>query len=357
MAIPIVNMYKRKFGKNYSYVIDYIINGKRIRKHVGKTKRDAEAVKAKIQHELTLGNYDILQKKRIIVTIDELVIEFIDEKKNYIRPKTYDRYTNHFIPFQQFINTYFPNAARDIILIETHHIKECVDYLAEQRSVQKWKAETINRMIQLISSLFIFSIKRKYRTDNPTIDVRKLPVLQKDAPEFFSHKELKEIWEQVDPFWLPVFQFLYYTGIRKGEMINLTWDKVDLDSNPPFIRIVSSSDWKTKTGKARMLHLHKKAIKILKNQIGFHPNYVFISKVGKKVHPNTPYISLKRTLKKLKFTGDVHKLRHTFASHLVMNGANIYDVKVLLGHSKIEMTEKYSHLSPEHKKSVVNLLS
>ena len=94
MAIPIVNMYKRKFGKNYSYVIDYIINGKRIRKHVGKTKRDAEAVKAKIQHELTLGNYDILQKKRIIVTIDELVIEFIDEKKNYIRPKTYDRYLN-----------------------------------------------------------------------------------------------------------------------------------------------------------------------------------------------------------------------------------------------------------------------
>jgi len=63
MAIPIVNMYKRKFGKNYSYVIDYIINGKRIRKHAGKNKRDAEAVKAKIQHELTLGNYDILQKK------------------------------------------------------------------------------------------------------------------------------------------------------------------------------------------------------------------------------------------------------------------------------------------------------
>ena len=356
MAIPTVNLTKRKLKKGYTYTIDFKINGKRHRNHIGKNKRDAEAVRAKIQHELTLGNFDILIKPRAIVTVDELVKEFIDEKRNYIRPKTHDRYTNHFIPFQEFINTYFPDASRDISLIDAHHIKECVDYLAEKRSEQKWEAETINRMIQMVSSLFIYAIKRKYRVDNPTVDVRKLPVLQKDSPEYFSYEELKKIWEEVDPFWLPAFQFLYYTGIRKGEMINLTWDKVNLTNKPPYIRIVSSSDWKTKTGKARMLHLHKKAIKIIKNQIGLHPKYVFISKVGNQVHPNTPYNSLKRALNRLKLTGDVHKLRHTFASHLVMKGANVYDVQNQLGHSKIEMTMKYSHLSPEHNQSVVNLL-
>ena len=99
MAIPIVNLRKRKLKKGHSYLVDYTINGDRYRQAVGKNKRDAESIKTKIQHELTLGNYDILTKQNKVITLDDLIKDFIEEKRNYIRPKTRNRYTNHFIPF------------------------------------------------------------------------------------------------------------------------------------------------------------------------------------------------------------------------------------------------------------------
>jgi len=65
---------------------------------------------------------------------------------------------------------------------------------------------------------------------------------------------------------------------------------------------------------------------------------------------------MKKALKTLKLQGDVHKLRHSFASHLIMKGASIFDVQEQLGHADIKHTQIYAHLSPKHKKSVVDLL-
>jgi len=357
MANPVVNLRKIKRKKGHCYMVDYTINGKRYRKSAGKYKRDAEAIKAKIQTEITLGNFDIITRVKQVISLDDLISEYINEKRNYTTAKTRNRYTNHLIPFQDFINTFFPEASNDISLVESQHIKECVDYIADGKCEQEWAPVTINRMIELISSVFIYSMKRQYRQDNPTIDVRKLPVPQNDTPEFFSYEELNDIWGVVDPYWLPFLRFLYYTGIRKGELINLTWDKINLDRDPATIRIVSSSEWKTKTGKSRMVPLNELAVKILKEKQGKQSKYIFTSRKGNKVHPNTPYNVLTRALETLGLQGDVHKLRHTFASHLVMKGANIFEVKELLGHSKIETTMIYAHLSPDHKNSVVNLLA
>jgi len=357
MANPTVNLRKIKRKKGHYYMVDYTINGKRYRKAAGKYKRDAEAIKAKIQTEITLGNFDIIANEKIVLSLDELILEYINEKRNYTTPKTRNRYTNHLIPFQDFINSFFPKAANNICLIESQHIKECVDYIADKKCLQDWAPVTINRMIELISSVFIYSMKRKYRTDNPTLDVRKLPVPQNDTPEFFSYEELSDIWITVDYYWLPFLKFLYHTGIRKGELINLTWDKINLVREPATMRIVSTSEWKTKTGKSRMVPLNKLAVEILEEKQAKHGKYIFTSRKGNKVHPNTPYNVLKRSLDTLGLEGDVHKLRHTFASHLVMKGANIFEVKELLGHSKIETTMIYAHLSPDHKNSVVNLLT
>ena len=140
MAIPIVNLRKRKLKKGHSYLVDYTINGVRYRQAVGKNKRDAEFIKTKIQHELTLGNYDILKKQTKVITLDDLVKDFIEEKRNYIRPKTRNRHTDHFDPFRNFINTFFPKSSMDISLIESHHIKECVDYIADGKADQQWEA-------------------------------------------------------------------------------------------------------------------------------------------------------------------------------------------------------------------------
>lgn len=356
MSVPKVNLRRVKRNSRYVYMIDYTINGKRYREIVGTNKRDSEVIAAKKQSDLALEKHGLYAKKRDVVDLNTAITDFLSSNKNLVKSGTINRYKNHLEPFRLFINKNFPKAANDIIGIETHYIKECVDHLIETERKRKWSPVTINRMLQVISSLFIYTTKRGYTDKNPAIDIKKIPIPEKDNPEFFTEKELESIWENVDPYWCDPLQFLYYSGLRKGEMINLTWDNVKLGKNPPEIKIVSSSGWITKTGKSRSVPIHPKIIKILNRWKGKHSKYVFISKEGKKIHPNKPYYALLKALGKLGLTGDVHKLRHSFASHLVMKGANIYDVKELLGHTKIETTQIYAHLSPQHKESIVSLL-
>lgn len=356
MANPKVTLRKRPLKKGYSYQIDYTIDGKRYRKSAGRDKSAADDIRSKMQTDITYGNFGILINSPRIISLNDLINEFFNDKRNNISAKTQNRYKNHFIPFQNFINSFFPKAANNIRLIETRYIKECVNNIVEGKSEQKWKPVTINRMIQLISSLFIYAIKNKYILENPTVGINKLPIPKPDAPKFYSKKQLVLIWNKVDPHWLPMFQFMYYTGIRKGELINLEWEKVSLDNKPPIIRIVSNNEWRSKSGNFNAIPLHPKALAIIKKQIGIHEKYVFTSKSNQKIHPNTILTVLKKTLKKLAIEGHIHKLRHTFASHLVMDKQDVYIIKELLGHSKLESTMIYLHLNPEHKQKVINSL-
>jgi integrase len=129
-----------------------------------------------------------------------------------------------------------------------------------------------------------------------------------------------------------------------------------LEGDNPSIAIVSSGSWKTKTGESRVIPLNKTALEIIKNQKGKNKEYVFTSKFGSKIHPDKPYHSLKTALKNLGLKGDVHKLRHTFASRLVMKGRSLYEVQKLLGHKDIKTTMIYAHLSPDYLKESVKVL-
>ncbi len=356
MPTPIINLRKVKRKNGYMYMLDYTINGKRFRPTVGNNKREAEIIKADLQTKITRGHFDLISNEKKRISFNQLVDLYIAENKNYLAVKTLARYRNHILPFQDFINKYFEKAAANILMITENHINECVNQLFEGKLEYNWQPITINRMIEQLSTFFNFAIKHSYISKNPVKGVRKFPLVEKDVPEFYSQQELELIWENADSHWLSAFKFLYYTGIRKGELINLTWDKVELENDIARIRIVSSNEWRTKTKKTRVLELHKKAIKILEQMKGIHPNFVFTSKSNQKMHPNSIYKSLKTTLDKIGVKGDIHKFRHTFASNLLMKGATLFDLKELLGHANIETTMIYAHLSKEYRKNVVNLL-
>jgi len=138
------------------------------------------------------------------------------------------------------------------------------------------------------------------------------------------------------------------TGMRKGEIFNLKWQDVDLD-----LRMIHVSD--SKNYEARDIPMNDilyKTLKALREKAEEGQEYVFVNpKTGR------PY-DLKRSFKTaLKRAGiedfTFHDLRHTFASHLVMNGVDLMTVKELLGHKDIKMTMRYSHLSPDHKRVAV----
>jgi site-specific recombinase XerD len=132
---------------------------------------------------------------------------------------------------------------------------------------------------------------------------------------------------------------------------------VSLEGKNPSITIISSGDWKTKTGKRRITTLKKNSIKNSKQLDWKHNLLVFTDVRGNKIDPDRLLRVLKKTHAKADIYGGVHTLRHTFARKILESGATFYEPGKLRGHSETTVTEKYAHFSPNHMKSVVEKIS
>ena len=356
MAYPKVNLRPIKRKKGTSYFIDYNDNGKRVRRVVEGNKHTAQKIRDEIQRRLSLGQFDIFKERAVVIPYSLLYEEYKTSKKHIIRDSSLTRYKNFSERFITFMQDNFPEALQDISKIKSTYIKECLDDSLDENTEygELWSRKTANGLRTHLKTLFDFAIKRKYLTDNPVADIQEYPVDSTTKVEFFTDPELAKIWKTVDKYWQPILEFILHTGLRKGEAINLIWENVDLTGKSPSITIISRDDWKTKTGQHRTIPLNQRAIEILKSLPEKKCRYVFTSTKGNRISPDDPYHALKTALNKLKLNGDVHKLRHTFASKLVMAGETLYTVGKLLGHTDSKTTQIYAHLSPDHLRGAVD---
>ncbi len=150
----------------------------------------------------------------------------------------------------------------------------------------------------------------------------------------------------------PAILLTINAGLRRGELLCLTWDAVNLKAN-----IMTVKGETAKSSTTRHVPLNKEARDVLtawkKQSDG--TGLVFPARDGGKL--DNMKKSWAGVLAEAKITGfRWHDTRHSFASRLVMAGADLYVVKELLGHSTIATTEKYAHLAPEHKQAAVALL-
>ena len=146
----------------------------------------------------------------------------------------------------------------------------------------------------------------------------------------------------------------YYTGMRRGEILNLQWDEVSLNTKTIHLK----SD-KTKSKKAHTVYLSDKAVSILKEwkeqqKVKSIKNYVFFN-----IETKQPFDSIKTAWNALCKRASIqdfrfHDLRHDFATRQIANGKSIYEVSAMLGHSSVKVTERYAHLpKPADLKKVV----
>jgi integrase len=170
----------------------------------------------------------------------------------------------------------------------------------------------------------------------------------------------------------PLVLLAMNTGMRKGELLNLRWENVDLTNSVVTVKAENS-----KSGKARHIPLnqnakqafikwqsdvakaihHAKAIYLAKgdDETALAGGYVFEGKA------NNPITDVKKAWSNLLVEAKIsefnfHDLRHHFASKLVMAGVDLNTVRELLGHANLDMTIRYAHLAPEHKAAAVNLI-
>ncbi len=153
------------------------------------------------------------------------------------------------------------------------------------------------------------------------------------------------------------------TGMRRGELCALKWDRIDFIRNQIIVSRTLGRyglSETTKTGKKRFVPISptvKQILqKLLREQKG---EFVFCDEHGVRLDAHHLYRDFHRSQKRAGFTKLIrfHDLRHTFASHFMMNGGNIYDLQKILGHSILEMTQRYAHMSSDHLAEAIQIVA
>lgn len=229
-------------------------------------------------------------------------------------------------------------------------------------SSKEVSARTQARTISGLRNFFDFLIFEDYRKENPT-DLIEAPKIGRKLPDTLSEKEINQIIAQID-LSKPegernraMIETLYSCGLRVTEMIQLKIS--DLFFEEGFIRVIG------KGNKQRFVPINGYMIKLIENyknlircklkiQKGYEDT-LFLNRRGKQISRNMVFMILKDLTEKAAIhkTVSPHTLRHSFATHLLENGADLRAIQQMLGHESITTTEIYMHLDKSHLKAVV----
>lgn len=230
-------------------------------------------------------------------------------------------------------------------------------WLAEMKE-EGISAKSINRKISSLKSFFKYQMKTGVLEDTPMTTVvapkisKRLPVFveQKDMATLFDHVEFTDDWKgRTERL---VMQLFYSTGMRLSELIQLK--ESQLDASQSQVKVLG------KGNKERIIPISKELISDLLTYISEKPmriegvSMVFVTEKGKQLQPRSVYAFVKEKLALVTTIQkkSPHILRHSFATHLMNNGADLNAVKELLGHSSLAATQVYTHNTIEKLKEV-----
>ncbi len=215
------------------------------------------------------------------------------------------------------------------------------------------KNSTISRRISALRTFYNYLMNEGLINSNIFLNVKN-PKLEKKLPNYLNYTEMEELLESIDIKTDEglkrrlLIEMFYSTGCRVSEIINI---KVkDIDFLNKKIRIMG------KGSKERIVYYGDYAKKYLDKYLskGLDKDYLFINKHGDKYTVEEIELIVKDIMKHLSIKTHVtpHTLRHTFATHLLNNGADIRSVQELLGHSNLSTTGIYTHVSSDRLKEV-----
>ena len=361
-------VYKR--GKNW--YIDVMSKGRRIRKRVGPSKRVAELALKDAEVKIARDQFGFSKND---IALDKLFELFLEYSNTSHRPKTTERYGNVIDNFQGFLLNVKKVSYLSGITAQlmdqykgyrrnsngngaSDHVKGMV--VTNGTNGKAAKARTINFELDTLRLIFNQAIKWGYMTDNPLKGIARLKEDDSGTPRFLTKDECKRFLDSCPKYLYPVYFTFLSTGMRKAELEYLTWADVDFDRKVIYVR--AKETWNPKTGE-RQIPMNKELIKVLaklKKSEGKVRGKDYVFEI---THYSNSHNMLRNELIKIAKAAEienltkVHTLRHTFASHLVMQGVDLPSVSKLMGHTDIETTMIYAHLAPEHLAAAVNKLS
>ena len=224
--------------------------------------------------------------------------------------------------------------------------------------LQKAGRVTFNRYLQLTKAMLNKAVEWELLTNNPLSKFKLLKNCNQRQVRFFNQTELQRILQGSTGILHSFIKVLVMTGMRRSELINLKWTDIDLQNKLITVQANSETGFHPKGYRPRVIPIGKELETILLD-LPSKGTYVFDNGKNQPAHCADYYTKeFDRLLKRLSITdASLHTLRHTFASYLVMQGVDIRTVQELLGHSTVNVTERYSHLSPVHRLKAVELIT
>ena len=320
-------------------------NGKRVMKKAKSPyKGGAEVELGRILDSIGKGTYQ--EKIENIPTFEEASKEYMKWSRVNKMPSSSERDE---ICLKALLPVFGKRQLRDITT------KMIEDYKTERVKIRNPK--TVNHELSLVRHLYNKAILWDYAKENPVKGVKffreTLP-----PPRFLSQEEIEKLLDacttiaQKDArckYIKTIVLTALHTGLRKSNILNLTWDQVDLKARRITVPTTKNHDPHT-------VPVDDALFEELKNlPTRFKGGYVFSDDGTVKGDVRKSFASV------LKLAGienfRFHDLRHTFASYLAMSGNNLRTVQDLLGHKSITMTLRYAHLSEEHLAEAVSKMS
>jgi len=327
-------LFQRKGG--VLWYVDFVYQGIRYRKSTKTPDRKlAELFLKDLEVKIARDNLGFSEMNRKEVRLSKFIEEYLEHSKAEKAHNTYLLDKGALAKFKDLFG--------DIHLSKVTR-KQGEDFKVWQ--LQKVKPVSVNIFFRQIKAAFETAAKWGYLRENPLRDVKQCKVKNENLPQFFTKPEIKLLLDVIpDGDFKRLILFYLYTGCRRNEALNLTWDDIDMERGKVTFRI-------TKSGKGRIIPFNGALREVLSA----------MQRKGKKPFPFQGDFVTHKFKDYLKASGiqnqslKLHSLRHTFASHLIMEGVDVMTVSKLLGHSSVKVTEIYAHLVPDHMRASVERL-
>jgi integrase/recombinase XerC len=274
----------------------------------------------------------------------ESYLKYLQFEKRF-SPHTIRAYTDDLHQFNSFVQLSTDSNNQDLAIIDHSIIRKWIIHLYNKNI----SSQSINRKISGLKKFYKYLVSEQTIEINP-FDKIISPKASKKLPEFIKQSEIIKLFDQIkfaDNFKGQrdklILELLYGSGMRLSELINLK--ESDINSIDSTIKVLG------KRNKERIIPLPEYLIELInkyiqvKNSKLLDNDYLLVTEKGKKAYPKliyrvvTGYLGLVST----NDSKSPHTLRHTYATHLLNNGADLNAIKELLGHANLSATQIYTH--------------
>lgn len=280
----------------------------------------------------------------------DLFFEYCKFERNFSQ-NTILTYTKALEQLKIFLMDSFGEEV-DIVLLDSEDIRPFMGYMHDKGI----KRNSLRLKTAAVKSFFKFLYQKEYIESNPT-DMIHTPKKEKKLPNYLTIKEIDNMLSSINletfegKRALALIEIIYSCGLRISEAINIKLN--DFSNNYSSVKVLG------KGSKERIIPIGGKAKESIINLIQaiksekIKSNYLFVKISGEQLDRFTAYRIINKTIEGFSEVSQKspHILRHSFATHLIDNGADITSVKEMLGHTSLSTTQIYTHVSIERLKN------